>query len=215
MPPTLEAEQALLAAGHRAIAGIDEVGRGCWAGPVVAAAVVLSQAVLANPALLHGVDDSKRLSAAQRQEAAGRIAALACVGIGAVPAFLVDGLGILPATRLAMELALLALLERPDALLIDAVRLPNIGLPQCSIIRGDSLSLSIAAASVMAKVARDRRMACLNEALPAYGFGTHKGYGTAVHFRALQLHGPCAEHRQSFRPLATFLATGVWPVRQH
>ena len=200
--------------GHRRIAGVDEVGRGCWAGPVVAAAVVLPECVLADPSLLAGVDDSKALTARMREELAARILGRAeSWGVGAVPAHLIDTHGILAATRLAMQIALLRL-ERPaDALLIDAVRLEGWPCAQQSLIKGDARCLSIAAASVVAKVARDRLMADLGRYAPAYGFAQHKGYGTAAHEHALRVHGPTPQHRRSFRPLADFLATGVWPVR--
>ena len=214
MPPTVDEELKLWGAGHRRIAGVDEVGRGCWAGPVVAAAVVLPERVLAEPGLLAGVDDSKALTARAREELAGRILALAASwGVGAVPAHLIDAHGILAATRLAMQVALLRLKQPADALLIDAVRLEGWPCAQQSLIKGDARCLSIAAASIVAKVARDRLMADLGRHAPAYGFAQHKGYGTAAHEHALRAYGPTLQHRRSFRPLADFLATGVWPVR--
>jgi len=214
MPPTVEEELKLLRAGHHAIAGVDEVGRGCWAGPVVAAAVVLPQAVLERPELLVGVDDSKVLTAPQRERLAERILALA-VGwaIGAIPAHVIDTHGILPATRLAMQVALLRLPTPADALLIDAVHIAGWPCPQLSLIKGDARCLSIAAASIIAKVARDRLMAELGGHTPVYGFEQHKGYGTALHARALRTYGPSEQHRRSFRPLADFLASGEWPER--
>jgi ribonuclease HII len=200
--PTVEHEWRLIDAGYHSIAGIDEVGRGCWAGPVVAAAVILHRSVLEDPALLTGIDDSKRLTADQRTALLPRIArAAAGIGIGAVPAFLVDSFGIVAATRLAMELAVLSLPKLPDALLIDALRLPALPIPQVPLIRGDSLSYSIAAASIVAKSARDRRMATLERDAVRYGFAQHKGYGTAAHQEALRRLGPGPEHRRSFRPL--------------
>ncbi len=214
MPPTVEEELKLLRAGHRTIAGVDEVGRGCWAGPVVAAAVVLPQAVLAQPELLAGVDDSKVLAAPQRERLAERILALAeGWAIGAIPAHVIDTHGILPATRLAMQVALLQLPQPADALLIDAVQLAGWPCPQLALIKGDARCLSIAAASIIAKVARDRMMTAIGGHTPAYGFAQHKGYGTAVHARALRIYGPSAQHRRSFRPLADFLASGEWPER--
>jgi ribonuclease HII len=214
MPPTVEEELRLLRAGHHAIAGVDEVGRGCWAGPVVAAAVVLPQVVLERPELLAGVDDSKALTAPQRERLAKLILALADGwAIGATPAHVIDTHGILPATRLAMQVALLRLPRPADALLIDAVRLEGWPCPQLSLIKGDARCLSIAAASIIAKVARDRLMAELGGRVPAYGFEQHKGYGTAIHARALRAYGPSEQHRRSFRPLADFLASGEWPVR--
>jgi ribonuclease HII len=214
MPPTVAEELNLWAAGHRRIAGVDEVGRGCWAGPVLAAAVVLPEAVLARPEVLAGVDDSKALTPRQRAEFCAHILALAeGWGIGAVPAHVVDTHGILAATRLAMQVALIRLPRPADALLIDAVRLEGWPCPQRGLIKGDAACLSIAAASVVAKVARDRLMVALGQRLPAYGFESHKGYGTAAHERALRDHGPTPQHRRSFRPLADFLGTGAWPER--
>lgn len=202
MPPTTRYEQELLAQGYARIAGVDEAGRGCWAGPVVAAAVVLSPAALARPELLAGVDDSKQLTAAERERGYARVREHALgAGVGIVPAYLIDAYGIVPATRLAMITALLQLPCAPEALLIDAVPLPQLGLPQAALIRGDALALSIAAASLVAKVTRDRLMLTADRAFPGYGFAAHKGYGTAVHQRALAAHGPCPLHRRTFAPL--------------
>jgi ribonuclease HII len=202
MPPSVEYEQALLNQGLVSPAGIDEAGRGCWAGPVVAAAVVLPRSVLDQPTLLQGVDDSKALSAIQRETAYNLVCSLAIgVGVGCVPAYLIDAYGIVPATRLAMTIALLALPCQPQALLIDALPLPSLALPQTVLIRGDSRSLSIAAASIIAKVTRDRLMQTAEQAYPGYGFAGHKGYGTAVHQAALARLGPCTLHRRTFQPL--------------
>jgi ribonuclease HII len=202
MPPTSEHEQALRAAGHQRIAGIDEAGRGCWAGPVVAAAVILPPVVLDDPAALEGVDDSKQLSAAARETGYTRVLALAeGFGVGIVPAYLIDAFGIIRATRLAMLIALLQLPRAPQALLIDAVPLPEAGLPYLALIKGDARSLSIAAASLVAKVTRDRLMRTAALAYPAYGFAAHKGYGTAIHQRALAQYGACPLHRHTFAPL--------------
>lgn len=202
MAPDIIYEQRLADQGCRAVAGIDEAGRGCWAGPVVAAAVVLARPALEQPALLAGIDDSKALTAHQRAAGYARIAALAeGVGVGIVPAYLIDAFGIIAATRLAMTIALLALPCRVDALLIDALPLPEIGLPQQALVRGDAQCLSIAAASVIAKVTRDRLMQTADLAHPGYGFAAHKGYGTAAHQRALYALGPCALHRLTFRPV--------------
>jgi ribonuclease HII len=214
MSPTVDEERALWAAGHRRIAGVDEVGRGCWAGPVVAAAVVLPEKVLAEPGLLAGVDDSKTLTARQREQLTEQIIAVAdSWGVGVVPAHVVDTHGILAATRLAMQVALLRLPEPADALLIDAVQLQGWPCAQRSLIKGDARCLSIAAASIVAKVARDRMMAELGRQAPDYGFAQHKGYGTAAHYHTLQRYGPSSQHRRTFRPLADFLRTGVWPER--
>ena len=206
MTPTVAEELALRAAGYERIAGVDEVGRGCWAGPVVAAAVVLHPDVLDNPALLHGVQDSKTLSAQQRDVLYDRIR-VASVGyaIGVVPAYVIDGYGILEATRLAMQVAILKLPQLPDALLIDAVQLYGWPCVQRNIIKGDACCLSIAAASVLAKVTRDRMMSALDTLVPCYGFAQHKGYGTAFHQHALHAHGPSMHHRRTFRPVTTLL----------
>ncbi|MBX0327176.1 ribonuclease HII [Oscillochloris sp. ZM17-4] len=202
MAPTIAHELALQRRGLISLAGIDEAGRGCWAGPVVAAAVALSPAALARPELLAGVDDSKQLTAAARELLYTRIHAHAAgVGVGVVPAFLIDAYGIVPATRLAMTVALLALPCPVDALLIDALPLPALPHPQEVLIRGDARCLSIAAASVVAKVTRDRLMRTADMAFPGYGFAAHKGYGTAEHQRALAARGACAIHRRTFRPL--------------
>lgn len=202
MPPTTEHERALLAQGHTRIAGLDEAGRGCWAGPVVAAAVVLGNAVLQRPERLAGVDDSKQLTAAMRARSYDQVYAAALgVGIGIVPAYIIDAFGIVPATRLAMLVALLQLPFLPDALLIDALRLPELALRQEALVRGDARSLTIAAASIVAKVTRDRLMCTAHRAYPVYGFATHKGYGTVAHRRALARYGPCPLHRRSFAPL--------------
>lgn len=211
MPPTIVEELALYKTGHNHIAGIDEAGRGCWAGPVVAAAVILNQHVLADPALLAGVDDSKALSSLQRQRLYEQITRNARWAIGLVPAHVIDSHGILNATRLAMQIALLRLPVLPGALLIDAVTLHGWPCPQQAIIKGDALCLSIAAASIIAKVSRDRYMSTLGRSYPNYGFGEHKGYGTAAHAAALQRYGPTAQHRMSFRPLQALAAQGDLP----
>jgi ribonuclease HII len=200
--PTVDEERALRAQGYDLLAGIDEAGRGCWAGPVVAAAVILDDTCLEQPDLLAGVNDSKQLTAGQRARMLTLIhKQAASVGVGIVPAMVIDSLGIVPATRLAMEVALFSLQPLPNALLIDAVALPNVPLPQRALIRGDSISLSIAAASIVAKTTRDRLMAQFDTMYPAFHFGMHKGYGTAVHAKALHTHGPTPLHRRSFRPL--------------
>jgi ribonuclease HII len=204
MAPTVEHELALLRRGNTALAGIDEAGRGCWAGPVVAAAVVLRPEALAGPAALADIDDSKQMSAAARERGYWLVREHAVgVGVGVVPAFLIDAYGIVPATRLAMVAALLSLPCPVDALLIDALPLPELPYPQEVLIKGDARCLSIAAASVVAKVTRDRLMRTAHLAFPAYGFAEHKGYGTAAHQQALLRHGPCALHRHTFRPLLT------------
>lgn len=202
MAPDVSYEQQLLRDGYSTLAGIDEAGRGCWAGPVVAAAVVLHPRIVDDPSLLAGVDDSKKLTAHQRDATYERIVGSAsAVGVGCVPAFIIDLLGIVPATRLAMTVALLSLPCIADALLIDALPLHDLSLHQTVLIRGDGRSLSIAAASIVAKVFRDRLMHTAEHTYPGYGFSKHKGYGTAVHQQALARLGPCALHRLSYRPV--------------
>jgi ribonuclease HII len=212
MAPGFEHEQDCAAQGSRHIAGIDEAGRGCWAGPVVAAAVVLPPAAAEQPALLAQINDSKQLSAAQRDASYTLLRKLTPqIGVGVVPPYIIDLLGIVPATRLAMITALLALPGPVDALLIDALTLPGLSLPQHALIRGDACSYSIAAASIIAKVSRDRLMATAEHAFPGYGFAAHKGYGTAAHRRALAQLGPCMLHRHSFRPVLA--CAGAAPTR--
>lgn len=199
--PDLNFEQSLWSAGVTGVAGLDEAGRGAWAGPVAAAAVVLPP----QPDLLgelSGVRDSKQMTPRQRQLWAGRIRELAWGwGVGFAAAAEIDELGILPATRLAMSRALAQLNLPPQHLLIDALRLPEVSLPQQALIKGDGRVLSIAAASVLAKTARDALMVELEGEYPGYGFARHKGYGTAYHRAALSQLGPCPQHRRSFAPL--------------
>lgn len=187
------------------IAGVDEVGRGTLAGPVVAAAAILPGPV---PDEYNGlVNDSKVLSAAQRQQAFDWLVGW-CVsyGVGACTADEIDSIGIVPATRLAMLRAIAELDPQPGHLLIDAVELHSVPVPQTSIIRADSRSQSVAAASIIAKVTRDRLMASIFESeYPGYGFAAHKGYGTAVHMAALKELGVSPIHRRSFKPVRDLL----------
>ncbi len=201
--PTLDYERQLLCDGHRYIAGIDEAGRGAWAGPVVAAAVTLP---LDDPDLaqkLRGVCDSKLCTPRQRDILSARIReiALAWAAI-AIPASTIDQVGIVPSTRLAMCECVRQLDPRPDALLIDALSLPSLHLTQQALIKGDLKSLVIAAASILAKTSRDRDMIVLDSAFPGYGFARHKGYGTRQHQQALHALGPTEVHRWSFAPVA-------------
>jgi ribonuclease HII len=201
--PTLDREFQLLRAGHRLIAGIDEAGRGAWAGPVVAAAVILDPAEASH---LDGVNDSKQLAPRQRDRLYPIIIDhCAAYGIGQGSVEEIDALGILPATRLAMTRAVEALLPQPGALIIDAVRLPQVNKPQAVFNFADSISLSVAAASILAKVTRDRLLIDFDARYPAYGFARHKGYGTQIHRAALQSIGPCAIHRTSFKPISALL----------
>lgn len=202
--PTLEHEARFQRAGCALVAGVDEAGRGAWAGPVFAGAVIVDRAQAAR---LSGVTDSKLLSPRQRSVLYEIIAAhCQAYGVGQASVEEIDALGILPATRLAMTRAIDALSPRPQALIIDAVRLPQIELPQAVFNFADSISLSVAAASILAKVARDRLMIELDAQYPGYGLARHKGYGTRIHQAALQSIGPCEIHRRSFKPITRLLA---------
>ncbi len=200
--PSLAYETPRWEAGYRRVAGLDEAGRGAWAGPVVAAAVVLPPGDRGLPERLRGVRDSKQLSPKQREALLEVIREYAvAVGVGAVPPDEIDRLGIVPATRRAMVLALDVISPPADYLLIDHLSLVEVALPQYSLPKGDVLVLSIAAASIVAKVSRDRMMVELEGRLPGYGFARHKGYGTAQHQAALATLGPSSVHRLSFAPL--------------
>jgi ribonuclease HII len=187
----------------RIVAGVDEAGRGALAGPVFAAAVVLPLANADISHILKQVTDSKLLLPAKRERLYPIICnSAATYGIGFAGAEIIDGEGIMAATRHAMTMAIRRLAPGPEALLIDGrIHLANFQLPQRGIIHGDRRSLSIAAASILAKVSRDRYMADLDNCYPVYGFGRHKGYGTIKHKEALAENGPCPEHRLSFAPL--------------
>jgi ribonuclease HII len=192
-------EQALRYRGARVIAGVDEVGRGALFGPVVAAAVILPPrtASLARA----GLTDSKQLTQDQRERLDRRIRRIAlAVSVAEVDAETIDRVNIYQATRLAMRLAVEGLSLDPDHLLIDAMQVDH-PCPQTKLFYGDSLSLSIAAASVVAKVHRDALMRALDRAHPHYGLAAHKGYATPEHRRALQEYGPCELHRHSFAPV--------------
>lgn len=202
--PTFEFESALWREGVTAVAGIDEVGRGPLAGPLVAAAVILRPGCDAH--WLSEVRDSKCLPPARRERLAAVIRrdALAA-GVGAVPAGVVDGIGLTAATRRAMQLAVAYLAVSPRHLLIDALRLPDEPLPQTPIVHGDARSLSIACASIVAKVARDRMLVRLDGRFPGYDLAQNKGYGTAAHLAALIRLGPCPIHRRTFAPVRAVL----------
>lgn len=199
--PTLEHEARLWLAGYATIAGLDEAGRGALAGPVVAGALVLPKDSQRD-GIWAEVRDSKLLSPAQREEMAGRIRN-AAVGwaVGEASAQEIDEIGIAPATRLAMQRAIHALPTQPDYLLLDWVRLPTINLPQESYTKGDRRIVSIAAASILAKVHRDRLLVEMDRVYPLYGFARHKGYGAASHLAAIAAYGPCPHHRHTFAPL--------------
>ncbi|MBI4328324.1 MAG: ribonuclease HII [Chloroflexi bacterium] len=200
--PTLAYEDELRSAGYARIAGLDEAGRGPLAGPVAAAAVILP----ADTSLpwLARVNDSKLLSAKVREELVPLILAQAAVGLGMVSSATIDEAGIVQATKLAMLRALDALGALPQALLIDAVPLREAGLPYRAIVHGDSLSSSVACASIVAKVARDRIMVELDSRYPGYGFARHKGYGTPEHLAALARLGPSPVHRRTFAPVRRY-----------
>lgn len=189
-------EQQALSEGFSFIAGVDEVGRGCLAGPVVAAACILD---LALP-LPDGLDDSKKLSSSKRGLIAEQLKETSIAyAIGEASAEEIDEINILEATKLAMLRAIEQLSPSADYLLIDALSLKRPQLPQKAIIKGDSISASIAAASIIAKTYRDALMIEHDSEFPQYGFAGHKGYGAAVHLAALRQYGPCPLHRRSFR----------------
>jgi len=199
--PELQFELPLWQSGQVFVAGLDEAGRGAWAGPVSAGAVILP----ADPEIrrrLSGVRDSKQMTPGQRERWAVEIRELALAWqVGFSTQEEIDAIGIVSATRLAMRRALMGLSVIPQHLLIDALLLREEDLPQTALIKGDSRSLSIAAASVLAKVARDTLMVEQEESYPGYGFARHKGYGTRMHRAALENLGPCPLHRRSFRPI--------------
>jgi ribonuclease HII len=190
-----EYENRARAAGFSAIAGIDEAGRGPLAGPVVAAAVILPEACF-----LYGLNDSKKLTPKARERLYEQITQNAVAwGTGSAEPDEIDEINILNAAKRSMARAVAALDLRPDCLLIDAITIPGISIPQYPIIKGDALSVSIAAASVVAKVTRDRIMEAYDARYPEYGFAKHKGYGTREHYAALVKYGASPIHRLSFR----------------
>lgn len=199
--PDFSFELSAFAQGHAIICGIDEAGRGPWAGPVVASAVILTQKNFPQ-----GLNDSKKLTHEKREALYNPIMGNADVGIGIVSALEIDEINILQATYLAMKRAMHNLQSQPSLALVDGNRAPPLICKVQTIIKGDALCLSIAAASIIAKVTRDRIMIDLEKHYPGYGFATHKGYGTVKHAAALARLGPCMEHRKSFKPIAALLA---------
>lgn len=190
-------ERQVWAMGYRRVVGLDEAGRGPLAGPVVAGAVVLPREIY-----LPGLDDSKRVPEKRREELFELIREKAlAVGVGMVNPEGIDEENILRASYLAMERAVEDLRTIPDYLLIDAIKLPSVSVPQTSIIGGDALSASIAVASIVAKVTRDRYMIEMDRLYPQYGFAANKGYGTPEHRQALVRYGPCPIHRLTFAPV--------------
>ena len=180
--------------GYKLIAGVDEVGRGFLAGPVVAAAVILGEGVL-----IPGVNDSKKLSEEKREYLYDEIKSKAlCWSIGIVDKKVIDEINILNAACLAMKKALDGLADKPDYILLDAVTLKDVDIPQKGIIKGDALSLSIAATSIIAKVERDRMISAYYELYPHYAFSKHKGYGTREHIECIKKYGLLPIHRRSF-----------------
>lgn len=192
-------ERALRARGIFLVAGVDEAGRGPLAGPVVAAAVILP-----DDCTLEGLDDSKKLTARKREHFHAILTARADIhwGIGQAEVAEIDKLNILRATHLAMARALEALPRKPGHALVDGLPVRGLPVPHTALVAGDTLSLSIAAASIMAKVTRDRLMTALDAEYPQYGFARHKGYGVREHLEALRSHGPSPVHRRSFQPVA-------------
>lgn len=199
----LSFERDAEAQGFAWIAGVDEAGRGPLAGPIVAAAVRLAAPV-------EGLNDSKQLTAEQRESLFEILrAGEHDIGVAAVEAAEIDRIGIQPANYRVMALAVKGMQRTPDHLLVDGFRLPGVSQPQQRIVKGDSRSLSIAAASIVAKVTRDRIMERLDREYPVYGFGKHKGYATPEHLAAIAGYGPCPEHRRSFAPIAQTVETGL------
>jgi ribonuclease HII len=198
--PTLAEENSLSAQGYHLVAGIDEAGRGALAGPVAAAAVIMPYPL--NTPWSGEVRDCKLLSPARREYLFGHISEVAVsIGTGMVPADIIDSQNIIQATFLAMKQALTRLRQPPDYLLIDHLHLPDVSPPQKGITNGDRLCFSIACASIIAKVVRDRFMVQLDRVYPGYGLAKHKGYGTREHLLYLHQRGPCPVHRRSFRPV--------------
>ncbi len=200
-----EFERALLSTGTARIAGVDEAGRGPLAGPVVAAAVVFPAQWICEglPGELDGLNDSKQLTVAQRERFYAVLVGCAEIqfGLAILDAAVVDEINILQATHRAMQLALEQLQPAPTHVLVDGWPVKSLPFPQTPLVKGDSRSYTIAAASVLAKVERDRLMVAFDREFPRYGFAEHKGYGTVRHLAALAEHGPCPIHRRSFSPI--------------
>jgi len=195
--PTYKYENKLHKQGYQNIAGLDEVGRGAWAGPVVAAAVILPVKMK-----IAGIRDSKLLSPQNREKLAVYINKQAlAIGLGIISEKVIDQQGIIPATRKAFLAAVEQLREKVDYLLIDGIRIFNHSLPNEFLVRGDQRVVSIAAASIIAKVVRDNILRDYHQRYPQYGFDLHKGYGTILHKERLGEYGVCEIHRRSFRPI--------------
>ncbi len=206
--PSFKKEAALLTQGFSFVAGIDEAGRGAWAGPVVAAAVIFPTDMHSTVELLATVRDSKLLTARQRDSVFDVVCRTALgVGVGVSSSQMIDRTNIIIATRHAMRRAVERLSPQPHFLLIDAVRLPQVFIPHDVFFKAESVSLSVAAASVVAKVTRDRLMISLADVYPNFGFERHKGYGTKLHQHALAKFGPCKIHRFSYAPIKKRMET--------
>lgn len=210
MSATFEIERTESLTVDGPICGIDEAGRGPWAGPVVAAAVVLDPGRLPR-----GVADSKVLTAQQREEAYSEICAAADVGVGIADVERIDRDNILQATLWAMAEAVRGLPSAPAFALVDGNRMPQLPCPARTIVKGDAICLSIAAASIVAKVTRDRLMCEIAKGLPEFGFERHKGYGTPEHRAAIARHGVSEHHRRSFRPVQLALELAVGTGTEH
>ncbi|MBT3989496.1 MAG: ribonuclease HII [Rhodospirillaceae bacterium] len=203
--PNFEFEKTALKNGHSFIAGIDEAGRGPWAGPVVAGAVILDRNKMPDH-LRDGLDDSKKLSEGKRAALFDDILKCADVGIGQASVEEIDDINILQATFLAMGRAVGKLSQKPDFALIDGNKVPPLTCPAEAIVKGDGRSLSIAAASIIAKVTRDRLMAALASDFPGYGWEKNKGYGTKTHQLGLESLGVTDHHRKSYKPIINILS---------
>ena len=204
--PNLQFEEDLWKNNIHRVAGVDEAGRGALAGPVAAGVVILPWDCPDLMELLAGVRDSKEMTAAAREHWAVVIKEIAVswkVGFSSAPE--VDKLGIVPATRLAVRRAIDAFTEQAEHLLVDYLKLPEIEIQQTALVKGDARSLSIAAASILAKTARDALMVALSEKYSGYEWARNKGYGTLAHRQAIKVLGPCKEHRRSFAPVAECL----------
>ena len=184
------------------VAGVDEAGRGSWAGPVIAAAVILDPGRIPK-----GLDDSKKLSPVRRRDLMAQLMNAALTGVGSAGVADIDRFNILEATMLAMARAVDALPVAPAHALIDGNRIPTLACPATAVVGGDAACLSIAAASIVAKVTRDRMMADLARSYPDYGWQRNAGYGTREHARALERHGPTPHHRRSFSPVSRLVAS--------
>lgn len=202
--PDFSLEDTARSNGHGLICGIDEAGRGPWAGPVIAGAVILDAGKM-TPELITGLDDSKTLKPARREELLKGLKACARIGVGRAGVAEIDDLNILQATMLAMARAVGGLSVVPDLALVDGNREPDLDCRVQCVVRGDGKSLSIAAASIVAKVTRDRIMAGLAETFPGYGWERNAGYGTREHQGALAALGVTSEHRKSYAPIRKIL----------